>query len=349
MDSASLLERVRRLIEKRQGIALIIPEDTGYFSIDDELVGRVRALLAEAISLLYEVTDSYDAECLARHQDEAAAGDLLLEIAAQISSEMAARELSDLAFVSRGQLREIEASLATSLRRRKIWAVASQADSGLRAAGKALFAVESAMCEYEGLQPPDRRWVDLRDSLGTRRLYGQFRRVILHSGSEDVTLAARLRRAAHRIEILRDLKIYPFLRIDDRKQIRSFQKRIAGWLEGGDGRCETDGQRLWDDLESFARLLVQVNDREELREHDRQAVRMLHRMLFRARQPPTEISEAHLEELERLVGRDDELDEIILHPGDYTVEELKPPLERIEMELELPTVRVPEGFHLPGA
>ena len=152
---------------------------------------------------------------------------------------------------------EMQESLAGALKNKLVWAVASHADSSLRHVRKALIAIESAVCEYEGFEARDRRWVDIQDSLATRRLYGQFRRAILRGGEPQTheQLTASLKSAATRIAILRGLEIYPFLRIDDRLTIRRLQKRIAAWLDGGADSSQESGLRLWEDLISFARLV----------------------------------------------------------------------------------------------
>ncbi len=340
MVKEELLRRLEALAEKTEGVAFIVPEDTGYFSIDDEMVQQVRRLVANTVELLRELTDFYDAESAAHGEAENAAdeGDFLKEIGAQISSELAAREISGLAFVARGQLMEMREALDSALEHKKVWAVASHADSSLRHVGKALIAVESAVREYEGLEARDRRWRDLTDSLATRRLYGQFRRAILRGGEprSHAEITACLNSAATRIAILRDLEFYPFLRIDDRLTIRNLQKRIAAWLGGdGDGSDEA-GQRLWQDLVSFARLLTKVNDREELREHDRQVVTSMCRMLLDPNRQVARLTDSQLRELERLEGRGDELDRIIRLAGQYSVEDLRAPLERLRDQLQRP-------------
>ncbi len=340
MAREELLARVEALIAETQGVAFVVPEDTGHFAIDDDMVKGVRRLIAEAIGLLRDVTEVYDAESAAHGEDEEGgdeAGGFLEEIGAQISSELAAREVSGLAFVARGQLMEMQESLASALEHRRVWAVASHADAGLRQIGKGLIAIESAIREYETLQPRDRRWVDLADSLATRQLYGKFRRAILRGGEprdvEEIT--SRLRRAATRIAILRNLEIYPFLRIHDRLAIRQLQKRIVSWLRGEDAGEEA-GQRLWQDLVSFARLLMRVNDREELREHDRKVSTALLRLLFDPKRPAVSLSEAQLKELELLEGRDDDLDRLILMAAEAPLSELQAALERIRKQLQRP-------------
>ena len=102
MAREELLARVEALIGETQGVAFVVPEDTGHFSIDDDMVKGVRRLISDAIGLLRDITDAYDAESAAHgegDEGEEDAGEFLKEIGAQISSELAAREVSGLAFV----------------------------------------------------------------------------------------------------------------------------------------------------------------------------------------------------------------------------------------------------------
>ncbi len=351
MNKEELLQQVEDLIEKTQGMAFVVPEDTGYFSIDDDMMRHVRELMSQTVQLMRELTDFYEAESNAHGEEgrnETGEGDeFLKDIGALISSELAAREVSGLAFVARGQLMEMQEALNSALEHKLVWAVASHADSSLRHIGKALIAIESAVREYEGLETPDRRWVDLQDSLATRRLYGQFRRAILRGGdprSHD-QLTVSLKSAATRIAILRGLEIYPFLRIDDRLTIRRLQKRIAAWLDDADS-SEESGLRLWQDLISFARLLMKVNDREELREHDRQVVTSVYRLLYGHKHPTKRLSAGQLKELERLEGRDDELDRFILQAGEHLIENLRVPLEQLRDQLQRPFEGPPNEFQV---
>ncbi len=350
MNKDALIQRIEGLIEEAQGVAFVVPEDTGYFSVDDDMVRHVRQLMSGSIELMRELTDVYDAESAAHGEDAAAdeADDFLEDIGALISSELAAREVSGLAFVARGQLMEMQESLNSALEHKLVWAVASHSDSSLRHIRKALIAIESAVREYEGLEATDRRWTDLQDSLETRRLYGQFRRAILRGGDprthDELTVA--LKSAATRIAILRGLEIYPFLRIDDRLTIRRLQKRIFAWLDDDADSSQETGLRLWQDLISFARLLMKVNDREELREHDRQVVTSVHRLLFGPKRPAQRLSGSQLKELERLEGRDDELDHLIRLASEIPVADLRGPLERLRNQLQRPFEGPPNEFQV---
>lgn len=334
-DKTRYLERVQAQIEKAEGITFLVPDDTGFFSLEDDLIPRVRSLMEETLELTRELGDLYESESHEAPLDGAGEDDFLREIGAAISSELATREVANLAFVVRAQMMETYDALVSALANRYAWVVASHADAGLRRVSRGLLTLETAMREYEGLPPAERRWHDLKDSLETRRLYGQFRRAILRSEQNPAEdLAGRMRGAANRIAILRDLKIYPFLRIYDRLPIRRLQKRILAWIDQPeDPHKDEEGRQLWSDLVSFAELLAQVNNREDLREHDRKTVSRLHRVLFEARQAPARILPSHLADLEQLLGRDEDLDRIILSPNQFGVEDLREPLERVQSQL----------------
>lgn len=335
--SSHLLERVTELIEKTQRVQFVIPEDTGRFSLENDLIGKVGEALDATTELLRDALDYYDALSAGAVAAEAPSDDGLEEIGAQIASELAAQEISGLAFVARSQLLDVREQLQRAVASRSIWKMASQADSALRRTIRALLAVESAIREYEALPPKNHQWKNLEDSLEIRRLYSQFRRAILMGGEpgED-DLKVRLRGAGHRIAILRDLKIYPFLRIDDRLQIRQLQKRIAGWLVGEGETGDEAGRRLWEDLLAFARLLGEINHRQELREHDRRVVAELCHALFDGGATPREIPHRERKRLQTLFGRDDELDEWILESQDAKPQQLKVILERLRRQFEQP-------------
>ena len=328
MSGQQLLDRLHNLTEKARQASTVIPDETGRFSVEDDLVRTTRSLIGEAVDLLRDLASHYDA--LGGPEEEAAPmadGETLEGIGAQISTELAAREVADLAFISRNQLSEEQENLEKAIRDKQLWAVASYASSGLRRAGKALVALNTAVSEVEGAAGPSKPWVDLEDSLATRRVYGQFRRGVLRHADDD-DLGHRLKTAAQRIAILRKLEIYPFLRIDDRVAIKQLSRRIQAWMDAGGSDTE-GGARLWQDLVSFARLLAKVNEREELREHDRRQVHLLKKHLFEGPAPVNRLSSTQLEDLARLEGLDDTIDAFLKQPSAAGIPSLHEPLERI--------------------
>lgn len=339
-----LLDRVGELLGETRGVDFVIPEDSGYFSIEDDVVKKVRVLMRHASDLMQEVMECYDAETEIADPGEIEASDdesFLKEIGAQISSAMAVEEVSGLAWVSRGQLLDMAGELDRAISKRQIWKVASLADSGLRRVGRGLIAIESAIRECEGLPVQYLQWQNLDDSLEVRRIYGDLRRGILADGGDDPDdppkgpeLGTRLERAVERVARLRRHEIYPYLRIDDRLQIRRLHERILAWLNGA--RKDEAGAQLWSDLISFARLLGEVSRRQELREHDRLAINGLYRRFIEGGGLPEKLGVGQLSLLEPLLGLEDELDDIILHPDEHTGEDLREPLERLRRELGKP-------------
>jgi len=350
-----LMDRAGELLDLARETDFVIPDDTGYFSIEDEVVRQVRALVRQSADLMRDVMEHYDAESPVHVPNEVAAGgdeDFLREIGAQISAKLAVEEVSGLAFVSRGQLLDTLSALDHAVTGREIWKVASHVDAGLRRAGRALVAVESAIRECEGLPAVYRPWQNLDDSLEVRRVYGEFRRAVLGGDDESEELRGeelgeRLHDAAGQIAELRRLDIYPYLRIDDRLEIRRLQKRIHAWIEeGGDAEA---GGRLWSDLVAFARLLSAINHRQEIREHDRLAVNGLYQRFFEHGGMPERLTPDQLSWLEPLQGLDDELDVILLDPGRHRGADLKAPLARLRRELGRPFERPPHADFLSSA
>lgn len=349
-----LMDRASALLDLARDTDFVIPDDTGYFSIEDNLVRQVRSLVRETADLMRDVMDCYDAEAASHVPDETAAAgdeDFLREIGAQISAQMAVEEVSGLAFVSRGQLLDTLKALDHALAARELWTVASHVDAGLRRAGRALVAIESAIRECEGLPAVYRTWQNVDDSLEVRRIYSEFRRAVL-SGDDDRELdgdelTERLHDAARHIAELRRRDIYPYLRIDDRLQIRRLQKRIHGWIDGDADAAA--GARLWSDLVAFARLLAQVNHRQEVREHDRLAVNGFYRRFFEQGEVPERLTADQLSWLEPLLGLDDELDRILLGPESHRGADLRSPLERLRREIGRPFERSPHADFLGSA
>ncbi len=330
-----LLGRISSLLERCGSLSVDLPVDTGYFAVDPELVGQILALLAEVAELLHDIGTYFEAEDARGGAEAIAGGDdasFLREIGASISSALASREVTDLAFMGRNDLLEIRERLQRAVIAENFWKIASTADAGLSRIGRALIPIESAMREYEGLPPMRRRLEDLDDSLEIRRQYGMLWRTVLRAGEpRGEELRGALCKLSRRIALLRHNRIYPFLRIDDRLSVRKLQKRVLAYLDGpGD---DSAGRRLWDDLVATFRLLMQVNGRHELCEHDREVVLAAYYELTQRRSSSEPIPHDLLERLDPLLGRDEELDRVLLRPAERPVADWLAPLERLSREL----------------
>lgn len=334
-ERQKLLARVTGLIERSARMSFAVPADTGHIALDHGRVAGVLEFLDDTAALLRDIGVYFEERLETHDLGEVAAGDdtdFLKQIGAGISTELAAREVADLAFMGRSEILEIRRELAAAIAEDSLWKIAAHADAGRGRAVRALVPVESAIREYEGMPAMRRRWENLEDSLEIRRQYAMLWRAVLRAGEpEGEELEPALRKIANRIAILRHLKIYPLLRIDDRLSIRKLQKRILEQLEGGD---ELTGRRLWSDVVAFFSLLMQVNRRQELREHDRQVVLAVHHELSRGAYQGDRIPSQTLERLESLWGRDAELDQVLLRPAKHRPRDCLAPLERLKQELQ---------------
>ena len=333
MGGKRILQKLSVLVSRVDEAEFHVSEETERISLATDYVPKVSQLLEEASQLLHEVQDWYDSDdALNVAPQDNTNLDSLSDIGALISSELAARNVADLAFVARGGLRSCREELRAAANQRDFFQIASACDTGMRRLRKALVSVESSAAEFEGVAVPRRHLADLEISLEIRKLYGELNRELVAEGPPpDGELEASLDAIAQRLVELRKLDLYPLLRIGDRVEMRRLYKRILDWLQQPQPDL-IEGHRLWQDVSGFAHLLLQINHREELREHDRLMVAQAWHVLFakRAAQVPPEL----LQELQRMLGRDEELDQLILHPERSRVEDWRLPLERLRAGLE---------------
>ena len=332
-----LLLRVSRLADEIVAIDFHVREEPGALSLAATSVPRVFDLAGLAVTLLDQVQDHYDdgvghdPEGERDHAaDATAVPDSLDGIGALISTTIAAHEVRDLAFVAAGQIRSCLTRLQAAFRSQRLLNMVAGADDALARLRKGLIPVESAICEYEGQEPPDRPCIDLEIMLETRRLYGQLRRELLAVGEPDTAeLVAHLTEAGERLARLRGSQIFTYLRLNDRVHVRSLQRRIVTWLGEGPVRDNQVGQVIWGELCTFANLIIQINKRQELQEHDRQVITASYHALYANVSPPKVIPADILERLRSLQGLDDELDSLILTATSRDPKDWKAPIRRL--------------------
>ncbi|MDA8020535.1 MAG: hypothetical protein MPN21_24110 [Thermoanaerobaculia bacterium] len=297
-----LRKRIAELLDRALEAGLQVPQDTGMLSIDPSALESVVVLVDETIDALADVATACEEE---------------LETG-EVEASLPPAQLGDLAFVARSELAEIRDNFRSAIDQDSMWQIAAHADRAVGRSVRALMPVESALREYEGLEPQPRVWFDLDDTLEIRRRFVRFwlevHRVDSPGGDELVTA---LERVASMIEELREDSIYPYLRLDDRLDLRALQKRILAWLERQQKDSDEieSGRRLWQDASGFFNLLMQIQRREELRENDLiQLGRALRRLQDeegdRLLKPKTqaELSEMLLE----MAGRESSLDKILV-------------------------------------
>lgn len=218
-------------------------------------------------------------------------------------------EVGDVASMARWELRNVRAELV-SLQ------TDSEPDDVLATMAKArhrtvssLVAVEEALCRREGLPSRLAPLADgeLNRSLALRAAWAEFRGAVRAGGTPDESmLPAQLITAARLLQKLGEGPERRSLRIHDRGHVRGLLDRIERWIGGEDGWSAESGARLWADLTAFAELLGQINNRSELRGHDRKVATELLLVL-----PSVGPSAEALDALRSLRGRDEALDALL--------------------------------------
>lgn len=310
-----LLTDIENLMDAHREARPVLPVETGKVLLAEGLVEEITSLLQRATGLLGVISERFPVDELEAEMGEPAP------------------RIAGLTFVVRAQLGEAQTDLDRAVRGEDIWRLATVVDSSWHHMLNGLRAIETALRAAAGLAPRPHPPIYLEESLDVRRLYSRFRRSVLAAGEpeEAEEVEARLRAAAATITGLRELTIYPFLRIGDRLELRALRKRIVGWLDGD--QEPQAGQRIWQDLASFVRLLLQINLREELIEHDRRTVAEIHDMLPPEPRAAAEVPTTVRHKLTTLLGRDEELDELLLRPEPINLAELTRPLARLQAQL----------------
>ena len=313
-----LLQRVSDQIEGGQKMKIVVPQDTGFFKLDPALIDRILGLLEGAIQTMRDVTDAFE------HEGAPERG----------ASTLAPQEVADLAFVCRTELVELEKSLRQASEAKNLWKTAAEADRAVARTLRAMIPIESALREFAGLEPIERTWFDLDDALNIRRRFVDFWLEAKRRGAPSGDgLKAAFERFSVMIAELRQAALYPYLRIDDRLQIRALQKRILAHLEQEVSVAAVEGPRLWQDLVGFFDLLMHIQRREELREHDRLLVGRIYREVYDLKHVPEVLPAASHEQLLALASLEPSLDALLLQ-GPSRSAEYREPLEALREKLK---------------
>lgn len=322
----SFSRRFASLIRQVESVDVRVPEDSALIGLAADLVPKVTRQLRDGVDLLEAVQAHYDPSRQSL-PERIAETDSLLHIGQMISAEFASRDLADLVFFARSELRgALDRMLESATRDASPLMLASNCENSLRCLRKALVSVESACYEFEDVAAPPRQWFDVELSLQIRKLYWNLRRETELAGRGGQSLEEKLRKVLYRVVAFRELSVYPFLRVDDRVHLRQLLKRILDWLNG-DERDPTEGKRIWEDLAGFAEILVQVSHRQELQDHDRELLEQVHRQLFR-RLRPDKMPPGLWARLDHVLGLDEELD-VLISTRQEAVDLWRAPVERV--------------------
>ena len=275
-------ELIRQLVEAQ----ITVPEDSTILSFDHPTVTDAIRLVGETVVLLGEM----DSE----------SGD----------------RLTDLAFVARIELGAAREDLQDVAGRKKTWQALGQAASSMSKAERALAALEREIFAAMEKEPPQRPGV-LAESLEIRSHYARLRGWLLQDDQDSApSLVARLAEAANQLRRLQKLDVYPLMRIQDRKQVRSLLDRIEAVTDRGE--VDDDARALWQDLGAAAQLLLQINHRHDLVDHDLDHLGSEIPVSFGERAGDGD-AVAFADHHSRLLGRDRALDEILIRPSHFTL------------------------------
>jgi hypothetical protein len=294
------MQRLANLIDQLVSVDLNVADDEGSLADAASSVPEILALLHEAQELLDELRDPAEP-----HGTDA--------------DDLDPVDPGSEAHV-RGLLRLLQGELVLGIERvdealadGDPITVVSRADDALRRLRSGLTSLEENLCHVQGIAPPARVLLDLEIALEIRRHYAELKH---RSSAASITAGDLLKESVawfpSWLEQLQSAVIYRFMRIEDRLRMRELSDRIRAWLSNGDEGNPTDGRRVLDDLLSFSRLLQSVNNRPELREHDRSLLVRASNQLLASTPLPETIPDHLLDELKNLRGLDDDMDEILM-------------------------------------
>lgn len=314
--------------------------DTRPFEIADAhtlahlLVPRLQRVLDEAIARLSEVLDRHEIpapEVSPRGSQDSGVFDLVLdEFVEEAAPASPDRHIADLAFMARWELVRKRSGIAESLAAGDERRLVGECCSARRRIIKALSGVERVLAEVEQLPTlfANIYMTERQRAVETRAAYHVFR-VGVHAAStqwahRDLVRCMRLIGAG--IARLIGRPIYEDLRIDDRRSIRAMQARLVRWVREPE---PLEGRRLVSEIESAAALLMDVNRRPVLIEHD---CEVLDKLLAALRQPATDKAKFYVL-LTTLRGRDAELDSLIELQRDLVADTWEPPALALRAKL----------------
>ena len=313
-----LLAAVSKQVDQGSSLKIVVSEDTGMFKLDKALIDNTKALIRETSEALLNVIDTFEVS----------------PPAAGSSSTLSPQEVADLAFVCRAELKELDKGFDAAVADGSLWKIAAANDAVVSRAVRALIPIETTLREYGGLPSILRQWFDLDDALEIRLQFANFWIAMKKDGEPTPeTLDPLLLQITRMIGMLRRDPIYPYLRIDDRLEIRAVQKRIFGYIEDKSATPEKDGMHIYQDVSGFFDLLLHRHRREELVENDRFLVDSIIREVFDFGTPPEIFPEDSFEDLHSFVSMDPELDQLLLVGSPGPAEAFHEPLKRIRNQL----------------
>lgn len=282
-----------------------------------ELVPTLRMALDDALVVLGEVLARYDGTLAIGAADSGVFNRVFDGMVVDAGSTNPHQRVADVAFMARWEIER---------KRRAILEVGRGDDSRLiaeccsarRRIVKAASGVERVLSRVEGLPSVflSLFQTERQCAIETRAAYHTFGLGVRAAATfwQDLDLERCLRSIGTLLAQLVGRPIYEELRIGDRRSLRSVQARLVDWLRSAQDVVE--GRRLVSEIVAFASLLMEVNQRPVLIEHD---CAVLDELLAALAEPANEQA-TFQRSLLTLRGRDPELDALIERRADLRPE-----------------------------
>jgi hypothetical protein len=312
MSAAELQLLLSEVAERARSVDVRRFEEGGAEEVTSTLLPAIENVVRDGLEALGRALAHYEAprEDDAPDESQPTAVTFYQGIEDLMIRAAGAAKIAELAFMARWELERKTQALRALGGERDHWKIIAECGSSRRRLIKSLTAVEMALCEHESLKSRlESSYVsELKRALETRRTYALFRRHLRKARPlREESIQKCLRAGGTAIATIIGRDVYDDLRVSDRIQLRRIQTRILEWLRGADAFDSDSGRRIWQDLEACADIFLQVNHRTELCEHDARIVEDALRLVDSEHRPSEEVRSR----LVSLLGRDEELDELI--------------------------------------
>lgn len=194
----------------------------------------------------------------------------------------------------------------------ELWEFLTSCNHARGALIKGAVSIEAAASSCIGHPPRLSVLDEVAVAVRIRGGYRALRRALATRGDpEPGQIRERLESTSAALDELVASKLFIEIRVADRCELRKAKERLAAWLDAGEAADPREGMRLWQDINGLAAMLLSVNNRQELIEHDRQLLVEALRQLYNGGEL-TPAGERDLSgRLSALLGRDATLDRLI--------------------------------------
>lgn len=303
----ALLVELRELAELAATLERLEPPESGAFGFAEQHARRVRRVVEPALRV-FEELEAVDSQ-----------------------RQGGGRSVADECFVARLGLAESLRLLDSVTSDTDGWDVLARANHTIGTLVKSAVNLEVELCQSFELEPRLSSLGDVERAVGLRSAYRRLLSTVSSQGEPaDADVPARLAQARRAVHALLEQAIPTGMRIADRREAVLLRRRIDAWLEQSARADPTDGRRIWQDLVGFAELLLRINERQELVEHDLATAK---RLLSRIEQDGADAG-VSAAEVARLYGRDSDLDALLEAGGPIERDRLKERLEAVLQRLD---------------